>query len=723
MARKSSKGDVGKLKGETPAKSPRDLPAGYALPTSYGEAQGNGGETHQSTSDPAMTLTSQQGIPVADDQNTLRLGERGPALLEDFHFREKIFHFDHERIPERVVHARGYGAHGYFENYGSLAEITRADLFQRAGERTPAFVRFSTVAGSKGSFDLARDVRGFAVKLYTQEGNWDLVGNNIPVFFIQDPIKFPDVIHSVKPEPDRGFPQAQSAHDTFWDFVSLVPESTHMLMWVMSDRAIPRSFRFMEGFGVHTFRLVNADGRSTFVKFHWKPKQGMQSVVWNEALKINGADPDFHRRDLWDAISQGASPEWELGLQLFDDDFADRFAFDVLDPTKIIPEEEVPVRRVGRLVLDRLVDNFFAETEQVAFCTQNIVPGIDFTNDPLLQGRNFSYLDTQLKRLGSPNFTQLPVNAPRCPVANFQQDGHMTVVNPTTRANYEPNSWPATEGGPREDPARGFTTYPSREEGSKRRLRPESFADHYSQARQFYISQTDVERRHIANAFVFELSKCERVDIRTRMVAGLRNVDDDLARTVADGLGLRELPDPLPAAREPVRDLAPSRALSILENGPQSFAGRKIGVLVTDGADAALLADLRAAADAEQANVEIVAPVVGGVDTGGGEHIAADQKLDGAPSVLYDAVAILTTKDGAAQLAHLPAARDFVTDAYAHGKSIGHPEEAAPLFAATGLAELMDDGFICLGDGRNSAADFVERCRRLRLWKRESAAV
>ncbi len=391
-------------------------------------------------------------------EHASRSDERGPSLLEDFHFREKIFHFDHERIPERVVHARGFGVHGYFEPYESLADITRADLFQRPGERTPVFVRFSTVAGNKGSFDLARDVRGFAVKFYTQEGNWDLVGNNIPVFFIQDAIKFPDLVHSVKQAPDRGFPQAQSAHDNFWDFISLMPEATHMVMWTMSDRAIPRSFRFMEGFGVHSFRFVNAAGESTFVKFHWKPKLGLQSVVWNEAVKINGADPDFHRRDLWDAINGGEFPEWELGVQLFDDDFADAFDFDVLDATKIIPEELVPVRRIGRLVLDRTVDNFFAETEQVAFCTQNVVPGIDFTNDPLLQGRNFSYLDTQLKRLGGPNFTHLPVNAPKCPVAHFQQDGHMAFVNPVGRVNYEPNSWGGEAGGPREDPVGGYHT-------------------------------------------------------------------------------------------------------------------------------------------------------------------------------------------------------------------------------------------------------------------------
>jgi catalase len=377
-------------------------------------SQGEGGELHQIASGKTAILTTAQGGPVSDDQNSLKIGPRGPTLLEDFHFREKIFHFDHERIPERVVHARGYAAHGFFENYKSLSKYTRADLFQRAGEKTPAFVRFSTVAGSKGSVDLARDVRGFAVKLYTREGNWDIVGNNIPVFFIQDAIKFPDLIHAVKEEPDCAFPQAQSAHDNFWDFISLTPESMHMVMWVMSDRAIPRSFRFMEGFGVHTFRLVNAKSESTFVKFHWKPKLGLQSVVWNEAVKINGADPDFHRRDLWTAIKTGNFPEWELRLQLFDQEFADSFEFDILDPTKIIPEEILPPVPVGRLVLDRMPDNFFAETEQVAFMTQNVPPGIDFSNDPLLQGRTFSYLDTQLKRLGSrtsPTFRSTHPNA------------------------------------------------------------------------------------------------------------------------------------------------------------------------------------------------------------------------------------------------------------------------------------------------------------------------
>ena len=690
-----------------------------------------GGETHQRAGDGTShqtteRLTTTQGVPVSDDQNTLRAGERGPGLLEDFHFREKIFHFDHERIPERVVHARGYGAHGYFENYAPLTDITRADVFREAGQRTPAFVRFSTVAGNKGSGDLARDVRGFAAKFYTREGNWDLVGNNIPVFFIQDAIKFPDLIHAAKQEPDRGFPQAQTAHDNFWDFASLTPESTHMLMWIMSDRAIPRSFRFMEGFGVHTFRLVNAAGHSTYVKFHWKPARGLQSVVWNEAVKINGADPDFHRRDLWDAIGSGDYPEWELGLQLFDDEFADEFEFDVLDPTKLIPEELVPVRPVGRLVLDRVVDNFFAETEQVAFCTQNVVPGIDFTNDPLLQGRNFSYLDTQLKRLGSPNFTQLPVNAPKCPVAHFQQDGHMAMTSPVTRVNYEPNSWGAPEGGPREDPVNGYRSYDEEVAGAKRRLRPESFADHYSQARQFYISQTDVERKHIADAFTFELSKCEREEIRTRMVAGLRNVDEELAAMVAEGLGLRELPAPAEAARRPRHDLPASPALSILSrqaagDGP-GFAGRKLGVLLTNGADAETLAALRAAAAAEGATVEIIASAVGGVDVSDGTRVRADQQIDGAPSVLYDAVAILAESGGARALAARPAARDFVTDAVAHCKFIGYTSGAAVLFEAAGLPmdpSSADAGFISLGE--HPAAEFIARCGQLRYWHREFA--
>ncbi len=677
-------------------------------------SRGNGGELHQTASGDTPAMTTAHGVPVSDDQNTLKIGERGPALMEDFHFREKIFHFDHERIPERVVHARGYGAHGYFETYDTLADYTRADLFQRPGEKTPAFVRFSTVAGSKGSFDVARDVRGFAVKIYSKEGNWDLVGNNIPVFFIQDAIKFPDLIHSVKPEPDRGFPQAQSAHDNFWDFISLTPESMHMIMWVMSDRAIPRSFRFMEGFGVHTFRLVNAKDESTFVKFFWKPKLGLQSVVWNEAVKINGADPDFHRRDLWEAIQSGDFPEWELCVQLFDQEFADSLDFDILDATKIIPEEIIKPMPVGRLVLDRMPDNFFAETEQVAFMTQNVPPGIDFSNDPLLQGRNFSYLDTQIKRLGSTNFSHLPINAPKCPFNHFQQDGHMAMRNPVGRANYQPNSWGM---GPREDAKRGFHSFAEAESGQKVRLRAESFADHYSQARQFFISQTVHEQQHIAMALTFELSKVETPVIRERMVSHLINIDEGLAETVAEKLGIDKMPARADAAVEPRDDLPASDALSIVKNGPDSFAGRKVGVLVSDGCDGALVKKLAAALKKEGATMEIVAPKVGGVEAKDGTHIDGKQMIDGGPSVLYDAVALIVSPEGGEKLAGQATVRDFVADAFAHCKFIGHVEAAKPMFDKASVEP--DEGFIDLGpvDG---VASFIESCRKLRLWARET---
>ncbi len=702
-----------------PRKSSKTTPRNANLAHIHDQAliRGEGGELHQTATGDTPLLTTAQGGPVADDQNSLKAGARGPSLIEDFHFREKIFHFDHERIPERVVHARGYGAHGYFETYESLSKYTRADLFQRAGERTPAFVRFSTVAGSKGSFDLARDVRGFAVKIYTQEGNWDLVGNNIPVFFIQDAIKFPDLIHSVKPEPDRAFPQAQSAHDNFWDFISLTPESMHMIMWVMSDRAIPRSFRFMEGFGVHTFRFLNAEDQSTFVKFIWKPKLGLQSVVWNEAVKINGADPDFHRRDLWEAVQSGNFPEWELCVQLFDQDFADRFDFDVLDPTKLIPEEVLKPIPVGRLVLDRMPDNFFAETEQVAFMTQNVPPGIDFSNDPLLQGRNFSYLDTQLKRLGSPNFTHIPINAPKCPFAHFQQDGHMAMRNPVGRANYQPNSWGE---GPREDPSRGFRSFREDIAAPKVRLRAESFADHYSQARQFFISQTPNEQQHIIMSLTFELSKCEHPVIRERMVAHLLNIDAGLGAAVADKLGMDTLPQPADAAVTPRNDLPTSPALSIIQNGPASFAGRKVGVLVTDGCDGQLLEALAAAIAAEGATLALIAPKVGGVKTADGTVVPATHMVDGGPSVLFDAVALLLSEDGAAQLTGEAAARDFVADAFAHCKFIAFSPAAVALLTKAGVAPDADEGLFAL-KGPASAAQFVERCRPLRFWPREAS--
>ncbi len=678
-------------------------------------SRGNGGELHQTAEDGFDVLTTSQGAPVADDQNTLRVGPRGPALMEDFHFREKIFHFDHERIPERVVHARGYGAHGYFETYESLAKYTRADVFQRAGEKTPVFVRFSTVAGNKGSADLARDVRGFAVKMYTKEGNWDLVGNNIPVFFIQDAIKFPDLIHAAKQEPDRAFPQAQTAHDNFWDFISLTPESMNMVMWIMSDRTIPRSLRFMEGFGVHTFRFINDKDQSTFVKFHWKPKLGLQSVAWNEAVKINGADPDFHRRDLWQAITTGNFPEWELGVQLFDQDFADSFDFDVLDPTKIIPEEVVPVKPVGRLVLDRMPDNFFAETEQVAFMTQNVPPGIGFSNDPLLQGRNFSYLDTQLKRLGGPNFTHLPINAPKCPFAHFQQDGHMAMRNPVGRVNYEPNSFGE---GPRESRSRGYRHFPAEESGTKVQLRPESFADHYSQARQFFLSQTPPEQRHIIMALTFELSKVETVAIRERMVSHLINIDETLASEVAHRLGMAAMPKAATAAVPTRQDLEPSPALSIAERGPKRFEGRKLGILVTDGVDAKVLKALTSAVLKEKGLVELIAPKVGGATTSDGSFIEAQHMIDGGPSVLFDAVALLPSEAGVEDLLKEATARDFVADAFQHCKFIGYNDVALPLLEKAGIAKDIDEGVLELSGG-TTLTSFVEELGKLRIWGRE----
>ncbi|TPG14894.1 catalase [Pedococcus bigeumensis] len=711
MPKKSTKSRAtGAAKGEGKSPSPvTGQPAKQPDPI-----VGSGGEHHQPVQG-GQVLTSAQGAPLSDDQNSLRAGERGPTLLEDFAMREKIFHFDHERIPERVVHARGYGAHGTFETTADLSAVTRAAIFAKPGAKTEAFVRFSTVAGAKGSFDLARDVRGFAVKLYTTEGNWDIVGNNIPVFFIQDAIKFPDLVHAVKEAPDRAFPQAQSAHDSFWDFVSFTPEAIHMTLWQMSDRAIPRSFRFMEGFGVHTFRFVNADGVSSFVKFHWRPLQGLQSVLWNEAVKINGADPDFHRRDLWAAITSGDLPQWDLAVQVFDESFAEEFDFDVLDATKLIPEELVPLQVVGRLTLDRVVDNDFAETEQVAFGTGNVPPGIDFSDDPLLQGRNFSYLDTQLSRLGTTNFTQLPINAPRCPVAHFQRDGQMQTEVPTGRINYEPNGFGGAERGPRADPSAGFQSYQEPVDGAKVRARSATFADHYSQARQFYISQTPVEQDHIVKAYTFELSKCEIPQVRTRMLAHLLNVHEDLATGVAAGLGM-PLPEAAAAAMPTRTDLPPSDALSILKKGPGSFAGRKLGVLLTDGSDAAVLQAVREALSEMGAVLETVAPVVGGVTLSDGSVLMADQMIDGAPSVLYDAVLLLPGAKAVPELAARSTAKDFVSDAFAHHKFIGHNAASRSLLEAAGVGDLLDAG--CVKVTRSTATAFVKKCGALRFWER-----
>ncbi|KRA74561.1 catalase [Lysobacter sp. Root667] len=674
------------------------------------DSRGQGDELHQPAGGKHPPLTTNQGLPLSDNQNSLHATPRGPGLLEDFILREKITHFDHERIPERIVHARGSGAHGYFELSKSLARYTTARILTEVGERTPVFCRFSTVAGGAGSIDTPRDVRGFAVKFYTQQGNWDLVGNNIPVFFIQDAMKFPDVVHSVKMEPDRGFPQAASAHDTFWDFISLTPEAMHMIMWAMSDRAIPRSLRMIEGFGVHSFRLLNAKGASTFVKFHWRPKLGLQSTLWDEACKLAGADPDFHRRDLFEAIENGDYPGWELAVQLFTQEQADAFPFDHLDATKLIPEELVPLTVIGRMVLDRWPDNFFAETEQVAFCPSHVVPGIDFSNDPLLQGRLFSYLDTQLSRLGSPNFHQLPINAPKCPFANLQRDGHMQMRVPRGRVNYEPSS--LDPQSPRETPAGFRSASVPADDGAKGRVRPESFADHYSQARQFYRSQTPYEQAHIASALVFELSKVGTAHVREAIVGHLRHIDSALARRVADGLGLAALPAAPPAAVA-AKDLPVSPPLQIIGKMKSTLQGRCVGLLIDDGSDAGTVRALRKAVEAAGARVKIVAPRIGGAKLSDGKPQPADGQLAGTPSVVFDAVAVVLADKAGKRLAKEGAAIDFVRDAYGHLKAIAVDQGGQWLLDAGGI--VRDEGVVDASDARSFVA-----AAKGRLWSREA---
>lgn len=675
---------------------------------------GNEGETHQTASTPETRLTTNHGAPVGDNQNSLKAGSRGPSLLEDFILREKIQHFDHERIPERIVHARGSAAHGFFELTESLAEFTRAKILTEVGKKTEVFTRFSTVAGGAGSVDTPRDVRGFAVKMYTSEGNWDLVGNNIPVFFIQDAIKFPDLVHSVKMEADRGYPQAASAHDTFWDFVGLMPETTHMIMWAMSDRGIPRSLRMIEGFGVNTFRLLNDADEPTFVKFHWRPKLGTQSTSWDEAVKIAGADPDFHRRDLYEAIDNGDFPEWEFGVQLLSQEDADALPFDILDATKLIPEELHPIRVVGRMVLNRNPDNFFAETEQVAFLPTNIVPGIDFSEDPLLQGRLFSYQDTQLSRLGTVNFHQLPINqAKGCPFQNFQRDGQMQMAVPTGRANYEPNSLgqAGESGGPREDPKGGFRSFALPMEETKVRLRAESFADHYSQARLFFRSQTAPEQAHLASAIVFELSKVTLDHVRDRVLGNLQNVDQTLAQRVADGLAV-DLPKKAEPASAPF-DMDDSPALRIVGKYPDTLKGRAVGILVSDGADGAVIEAVRSAAEGSGATVKIVAPKIGGVKLKGGKSLKADGQLAGTPSVMFDAVAIVLSEDGCTELLKEGAAIDFAKDAFGHLKAIGFTPEGQPLLDKAGVE--ADAGVV---DVSEDCAVWLEPAAT-RQWDRE----
>ena len=679
-----------------------------SAPSGPSTSVGNGGEWHQQAQ--GDTLSTNQGVAISDNQNSLRAHARGPTLLEDFILREKITHFDHERIPERIVHARGTGVHGFFELTESLSAYTSAKVLTEVGAQTPVFARFSTVAGGSGSVDTPRDVRGFAVKLYTKEGNWDLVGNNIPVFFIQDAIKFPDLVHAVKMEPDRGFPQAATAHDTFWDFISLTPESMHMVMWAMSDRTLPRSLRMMEGFGIHSFRLLNEDGQPTFVKFHWRPKLGLQSTIWDETVKIAGADPDFHRRDMFEAVSSGQFPEWELAVQLFTEKQADAFPFDHLDATKLIPEELIPLKVIGRMVLNRWPDNFFAETEQVAFCPSHIVPGIDFSNDPLLQGRLFSYLDTQLSRLGSPNFHQIPVNAPKCPFANQQRDGHMQMTQPSGRVAYEPNSLSAD--GPRESPA-GFRSTATQEAGTKGRIRAASFSDHYSQARQFYISQSAYEQAHMASALVFELSKVEHPHIRAAVVGHLRHIDPDLAQRVATGLGMDGLPE-LPPTTVPLQQFDPSPALQIIGKMKDTLEGRAVGLLVADGSDRGALDALLAAIRKAGAGHKIIAPHIGEIVLSDKSRLKVDGQLAGTPSVMFDALAIILSADAAAALTREAAAVDFVRDAFGHLKAIAADGGAQQLLKKAGVVK--DEGILDADDIQRFMA-----AARTRQWAREKS--
>lgn len=674
-------------------------------------------------------LTTNQGLPINDDQNSLKAGERGATLLEDFMLREKITHFDHERIPERIVHARGSAAHGYFQLYEPMGKYTKAAFLNDTTIQTPVFVRFSTVAGSRGSTDLARDVRGFSVKFYTTQGNYDLVGNNMPVFFIQDAVKFPDLIHAVKPEPHNEIPQAASAHDTFWDFISLMPESAHMIMWAMSDRALPRSLRMMEGFGVHTFRLINDKNQSFFVKFHWKPLLGVHSVAWEEAQQISGKDPDFHRRDLWEAIEAGAFPEWELGVQIVPEADEHKFEFDLLDPTKLIPEELVPVQRIGKMTLNRNPDNFFAETEQVAFHPGHLVPGIDFTNDPLLQGRLFSYTDTQLSRLGSPNFHEIPINRSINTVHNNQRDGHMRQQINQGKTSYQPNS--IGGGCPFQAKAAegGFTSYAERIDAKKIRGRSKSFFDHFSQATLFFNSQSEAEQNHIVNALRFELGMVTIPAIRERMLGILSMISGPLAQRVADGLGLavpkkpeqpmnHSIPaDGRPADYQPIKvtsSIESSAALSMANTVKNTIKSRQIAILAADGVNETQLNAMKSKLIAAGAQVKIIAPHHGQIKGDKKSLITVDKSLLNASSVLFDAVYI---PGGTKALLAEPDAIHFVNQAYKHCKAIAFEKDSQDFMNATYVTgnQQTAEGIITDGNAKN----FITAVAQHRFWQRE----
>jgi catalase len=693
----------------------------------------------QDTSDGVdQFLTTNQGLKINDNQNSLKAGERGSTLLEDFILREKITHFDHERIPERIVHARGSAAHGIFEAYGSMSQYTKAKFLEK-GRTTPVFVRFSTVAGSRGSTDMARDARGFSVKFYTEEGNYDLVGNNMPVFFIQDAIKFPDLVHAVKPEPHNEMPQAAAAHDTFWDFISIMPESMHMIMWAMSDRAIPRSLRMMEGFGVHTFRLINENNKSTFVKFHWKPLLGVHSVLWDEAQKISGKDSDFHRRDLWEAIEEGNFPQWELGVQLVDEKDEHKFEFDLLDPTKLIPEELVPVQRIGKMTLNRNPDNFFAETEQVAFHPGHLVPGIDFTNDPLLQGRLFSYTDTQLSRLGSANFHEIPINRSVAPVNNNQRDGHMRQTINKGQTSYDPNT--LANGCPFQAKAvdGGFTSYAERIDAKKIRARSHSFFEHFSQAILFYNSQSEPEKNHLTNALCFELGKLETPAIQERMLGLLSQVDKDLTSKVADSLGmpvpktpLQPMNQSIPADGDPKKfqptkpksTLQHSAALSMANTVKNTIKTRCVAILAAPGVNTSSLIKIKNALRAAGASVKIVAPKFGSIPAEEQGQIAVDQTFLTTSSVLFDAVYIPGGRKSIDALKNKSEAIEFIAEAFKHCKAIGADGEGAELvntaLSKKDAAEIRGtkEGLI-LDKGPK---EFINAIAQHRFWSREKKA-
>ena len=654
-------------------------------------------------------LTTNQGVRMADDDNSLKAGARGPTLMEDFHFREKITHFDHERMPERVVHPRGSAAHGYFQVYKPLTRYSKAAVFADPSVKTPVFVRFSVVNSSLGTADTVRDARGFATKFYTEEGVWDLVGNNIPVFFIQDAIKFPDLVHAFKPEPDNDIPQGSTAHNSFWDFISLTPESMHMIMWIMSDRAIPRSYRMMDGFGVHTFRLINDQGKSTFVKFHWKPLLGVHSLVWDEAQKLAGKDPDFHRRDLWEAIENKAYPEYELALQLLPEEEQDKLGLDVLDPTKIWPEDMIPLQRVGKLTLNRNPDNFFAETEQVALHPGHLVPGIDVTDDPLLQGRLFSYLDTQLNRFGTPNFAQLPINQPKSSVNNFQQDGIMRYANRPGKANYEPNSLAGTPG---EAPGKknGYAHYPQPVQGQKVRERSKTFSDHYSQAALFYNSLTLPEKEHIRQALQFELAKVSKKKVQQRMLEHLANVDGELAMLVAKHLGTMA-----PKGQDSTK-IGKAKGLSQEEGPRDTIKTRKVAILAADGVSTAELTRMEAGLKKSGATIAVVAPHLGELRGSSGDMVRVDKSFSTADSVMYDAVYVPGGKDSVTALIGDYLVRHFVRDAYDHGKALAASGEGAEILQAVGIASAL--GVVSEKSGSDLTRSFIEAISRHRHWNR-----